>query len=66
MPKSKDGESKKASGEQTGNPNSEQKAFEECGTKHSFCTVGAGNCKMRKGHESWGQSHVCDKCGKDF
>ncbi|HUS88997.1 MAG TPA: hypothetical protein VMW91_06450 [Desulfosporosinus sp.] len=26
----------------------------------------SGKCKMRKGHEAWGQSHVCDMCGKDF
>ncbi len=40
--------------------------FDPCNKTHSFCTVGAGNCKMRKGHAEWGQGHVCGKCDKDF
>ncbi|GJL83810.1 MAG: hypothetical protein DHS20C01_34440 [marine bacterium B5-7] len=53
--------------DESGSEDSESSlSFEPCRQKHNFCTVGLGECKMRKGHEDWGQGHVCGKCNKDF
>ena len=41
--------------------------YEVCAKIHTMGDCGGeGHCKMRKDHATYGQGHVCSKCGKDF